>query len=334
MLFKNTKIDFLSIRLKTDLINKNFWSIVENSNYLDFSSYYNWLEFKIYLETNEKTFNTYILCDNNNNKLCQIFIVNNLNKRSDFYNKITFYWLFFNLYFYNTHIWQYLLNSIMSFFWIDNNNKITRFDLCYDDYSSLDTYIFKCEYIEKVKTFGTTWKSLKQDKRYVFRVYNKSLDVLDKKLHTLINNFNQIPYYHVIKNINNDLIRLELQFNSKLIKEKNLKLFDIITNDNYIKDKLFNNLYSECFYSDLNKIRDNNSIDDTINNTLKVKTKFDFKVDFNKTMLRAYLKNVYFLEPDKFRKNLFDMLSELNLDYAFLVDDYLIEKNNKKDLTN
>ena len=323
MLFKNTKIDFLTIRLKTDLINKNFWSIVENSNYLDFSSYYNWLDFKIYLETSEKTFTSYILCDNNNNKLCQIFIVNNLNKRSDFYNKITFYWLFFNLYFYNTHIWQYLLNSIMSFFWIDNNNKITRFDLCYDDYSSLDTYIFKDEYIEKVKTFGTTWKSLKQDKRYVFRAYNKSLDVLDKKLHTLINNFNQIPYYYVIKNINNDLIRLELQFNSKIIKEKNLKLFDIITNDNYIKDKLFNNIYCECFYSDFDKIRDNNSID---NNNLKVKTKFDFKVDFNKTMLRAYLKNVYFLEPDKFRKNLFEMLSELNLDYAFLVDDYLIEK--------
>lgn len=326
MIFKNLKLDFLTIRLKKDLINIKFWSIVDNSNYLDLSTFYSWLDFKIYLENKENTYSSYIICDNNNNKIAQIIIVNNLNKRSDLYNKITFYWLFFNLYFYKTSIWQYLLNSLLTFFGINNTNNITRFDLCFDDYSSLDTYTFKDEYIEKVKTFGTTWKSLKIDKRYTFRVYNKSLDVLDKKLYWLINNFNDLPYYEIIQNKENDLIRLELQVNSKLIKEKNIKLFDIITNDNFSKDKIFNNLFIECFYSFEKKIRDLNNN----NSNKKLLQKFESKVDLNKKMLKAYLKNVYFLEPDKFRKNLFEMISELNLEYSFLIDDLILEKKQKR----
>jgi hypothetical protein len=128
------------------------------------------------------------------------------------------------------------------------------------------------------------------DKRYTFRIYNKTLDILDKKLYKISDISGYKKYYNLL-NKNELLTRLELQLNSKIIKEKKLSLSDIL-NDDLNNDKLFHNIFVNCFDTDAKKIRDNTKKTDVL-----TQKSYKFKKDFNKTMLRAYLKNVYFLDP-------------------------------------
>ena len=310
-MFDNSQIDldFLTIRLKLDLINKTFFWINQNSCLLNLDFY----DYKIYFDTEFLTHNTYNLVDKNNNKLCQILIVNKNNKKSDLYNKITFYWTYFNLY------WLDRILSVFNFFWITDLSIVTRIDYKIDfDNALVSDFCYKDKYIEKVKTFWTTWKSLEMNKRYKFRVYNKRLDILDKNLYNISDDKWYKKYYELLHNC--DLLtRLELQLNSRYIKDKwyvlkDLLNFDIITN-------CFKNSYVSVFQTDLKKIRDNtNKKTDDI--TL---IKYEKKVENSKVNAKAYLKKLYFLQPDLFKKNLYEILdftdNNNSVNYAFdLID--------------
>lgn len=310
------QIDFLTIRLNPWYFNKSFYWIVLNSP-IHYLNEFIFIEYDNFYWTHTY----YNIFDVNRNKLAQICIINENNKKNDVYNKITFYWTFFNLYYYNDNDFY---DDIIKFFWIKFElNKITRIDLK-QDFNNFNVFDFqyKIEYIEKVKTFGTSWKSLEMNKEYKFRVYNKLLDILDKWLYN-IEDINGYKKYFDLLQWFKTLTRLELQINSRLIKIKNITLNDL-QNTNKLS-KIFTNYYISVFYTWLKKTRDNqNKID------YKTQIKYFDKIYNSKTMAKAYIKKLYMLDPANFRKNMYEIFNET----AILKDNSFIFENFINDLWN
>lgn len=104
---------------------------------------------------------------------------------SKIYNKITFYGLYFALYNYD------YFDEILEFVALDKKTAVpTRFDVNADIYGiSPDTLEFKTQFKKKVRMRGEdiTWRLIDME-RYVFRQYDKLLDIKDKKLFKLQNN--------------------------------------------------------------------------------------------------------------------------------------------------
>ena len=301
------KLDYLVIRLNKNKINSKFWGIVENSP--SFETSFNWIDLKIEFDLFQWWFTSYNIVDLQNNKLAQIIITNDKNKRYDIYDKITIYWTYFNLYY------EFFTN-IFNFFWITNNSFVTRFDLCFDLPVNHIYYNFKEELIEKVKTYWSTWKCYKNDKRYEVRIYDKLLDINDKKLYKIVDNFWNRPYFDLLNSFEYTT-RFELQVNSKLIKEKKYLLWDVLKKD--IHYKMLNNYFSICFDNFWFKIREFKNKEN-----LLVKQKFDDSYERNRKMSIAYLKNMYFQKPDEFEKEIHNFLysfnkfvNEKNIDFKF-----------------
>lgn len=238
---ENLKYDFLTVRLDKKNIPDWIRWIVENSNLYNFDHW-----FTCILDIKNNLYSTYDIIDMNNNKLCQVMITTEKNKRFDFFDKITIYWTFFNLYY------DYL-EYILWEFNLDNKSDITRVDIRIDtdkigvmwfkfNDKIPDSHIFK----NWNKTYNYIVRRADQWKRYKLRIYNKILDIIDKKLYMIKNNDDDEVYKDYISWFkNNDeqwiLTRIELQLNSKYIKEDYLKLWDIYNIEKM--KKIFYNIY-------------------------------------------------------------------------------------------
>lgn len=316
------KIDFLTMRIKKDKIHKTFYWICINSPVVFLDSII-WLDFKIEYDEYKWTHTFYNLYDLKNNKLAQICITDISNKKSDVYDKITFYWTFFNLY------WLEYIYQIFDYFYLDYETSVfTRLDLCMDfnEYKVSD-FKYKIEYLEKVKTFWTTWKSLEMNKEYKFRVYNKLLDILDKWLYKIEDNNGYSKYNDLLQGFEL-LTRLELQLNSRIIKDKLLTIKDVF--DNEKMSKIFRNYYIQVFQTNLKKTRFEKIEKEK---DLYTYQKYLDKIEHSKIMTSAYIKKLYLLEPNTFQKTLYWILDWLyKEDIAFNYDDYIYEFKRKQKL--
>lgn len=250
----NTFLDFLVIRLDKQKISCKFFSCVENSPLYDTTDLF-WFSSKLEFDFDYNTHRIYFISDLSWNKIAQIMIVNNeINTKSDYYDKITFYWTFFNLYYFNYDI---ILNNIFWFLWITKNNRLTRFDIKNDvDFIPY----FKNEYYNNQNTkkhwntyFCYSNKTKSSSATYEFRIYDKKLDIIENLYDKKDNNWNYI--YKEKYNNNKIIYRIEVQYNSKKIKEKWITLENIFNLDflhkeleNYCFQFLKNTWITKKFY--------------------------------------------------------------------------------------
>ena len=233
----NTFLDFLTIKLDKTKISSRFWACVENSPIID-STFLFWFPSYISFDMDYHTHRIYYGYDNAWNKLFQIMIVSNLNKRSDFYDKITFYWIFFNFY---KSIFYDVVVKIFWFYWITELSQVTRFDIKNDI-----NYIpyLKNEYYSNnnTKKQGNTWlcysnKWKNTSATYEFRIYDKKLHIIQELYKFKDNDWNYL-YKDLLLN-DSPLWRIEVQYNSKKIKEKKIKLSHLFDLD-FLHQELLN----------------------------------------------------------------------------------------------
>lgn len=314
----NVKLDYLVVRIDKNLIDSRFFWCVENSPILKTIDIF-WLDTYIFFEQDYNTHKIFYIKDKKWNSLCQIMIVNDLlNKRQDFYDKITFYWTFFNLYEFYENIF---VSNVLAFFWCSDNSRITRFDLKTD--INIIPY-FKKDYLQKIKTQNQTWfcysnKTKNSKSTFEFRIYDKKLDILDKELYKIEDNFWGFPYKEEFDK-NDILRRIEIQYNSKKIKEKNIKLKDLFDYDflynemqNYTFQFLKNSWITKKIY---HKIWDK-----------KEKISFQKKeniLNHTQIMLEAYIEKMYFLDFNRLEKII---LSKSWLKTDFILWDLITHKN-------
>lgn len=233
-------LDWLTIRLNSEKINPRFFSAVAKSPIRPFSA--SWLDLHFYFDEFYWTHTIYYIADKRGNKLAQIMLTTALNKRSDYYDKISFYGVFFNLYINRDEFhWQYVFKNIFDFFGITANSSITRADIKTDV-----TFIphFCDEYLvhSKLKRHWFTWFSYsdvsnKTSASYKFRIYDKRLDIVDNELYNVWTNFDDRPYLDMLSAP--VLWRIELELNSRSIKEKKITLTDLF-NQSFLYDQINN----------------------------------------------------------------------------------------------
>ena len=235
----NTFLDFLVIRLNKKQIDSRFFSCVENSPILPTLDLF-WIDSRIEFEEDYHTHKIYYIFDSKNNKLAQIMLVSELNKRSDFYDKITFYWVFWNFYLNDSYSKKNILSNIFWFFGLEDTSPVTRFDIK-NDVSFVPR--FKPLYLQATQTRSqwTTWfcysnKYKTTSASYEFRIYDKRLDVV-QNLQSIQHNNWTFPYKELLRK--KLLWRIEIQYNSKKIKEKKITLYNLF-DDDFLHQELTN----------------------------------------------------------------------------------------------
>jgi len=232
------------VRLNLSQIDKRLFSRVENAPVLPTTDIFGF-ESRLEFDLDYWTHKIYYIYDNKNNKIAQIMLVSSLNKRMDYYNKISFYWLFFNLYSSDSFHFKFLLSNIFHFFWISELSPLTRFDIKKDvDYIPR----FSPSYLnnKNTRSQGWTWfcysnKYKNTSASFEFRIYDKRLDIVDNLL-TIQDNSWFFYYKDLLKK--RIIWRIEIQYNSKKIKEKGITLSHLF-DDDFLETE-FNN-YSLMF---------------------------------------------------------------------------------------
>lgn len=238
----NVFLDYLVVRLVPSKIDSRLFSLVENSPYLDTTEIF-WFKSYLWFDWNYTTHRIYYIYDWKNNKVAQIMIVTPENKRSDFYDKISFYGLFFNFYLNDDFSFTHILGNIFGFFSIDDNSPLTRFDIKTDvDFIPRFNWIYLNS--RNTKQQGWTWfcysnKYKNTSASYEFRIYDKRLDIVDN-LFRIEHNDGTFPYNEI--RIKKSLLRrIEIQYNSKKIKEKWISLYAL-----FDREFLYSELNNYC----------------------------------------------------------------------------------------
>jgi hypothetical protein len=313
-MIKKRHLDFLKIKLQyfnnLDILD---W-LVDNSNirYINQSM-------SIQFDKVEKDYKTYFITDSKNNKLWLITIVDDKNKRFDFYNNITFYWTFFNLYS-NSYIFD-----IFQLFNLNNKNAIMRVDIAEDHYNnySVKSIIYKDSVASSVRSHHTywieSWKNLQKWEEYDLKVYNKRLDILDKKLKYIQNNDWNFIYkdmYDKYKTIT----RIELKLKRDFIKKRWIYLHNI-----FKLDTIFDNLCARNFKdfwtfkrNNLNKSPTIEDISYIFNLDISTNTKDEKSIKHTNIMMRSYIEKLYDIYWKKLaRKKLRVFMAHHDPDFIF-----------------
>lgn len=292
--FEQVKCDFLTIRLEEKQISKLNW-LCENSQLLYIRE-----NLKVEFVEDRWSYNLYRMIDRNNNSICQFIKVNEKNKRFDIYNKISFSGLFWNL------GMEKYFEEICNFFELTDKNKITRLDLKVDT-NKFEVWElkFKDKYKEHRKPHWTQYDRIIvwQDKewkwkRYTFRIYNKNLDIFDKKLYNIKNEEWVKVFDEILKKFETDT-RFEIEFNWKLLKEKWYKLWDFREQDR--NKNMFRNLCIQCLELnwDFKKTRIKNIEKEE---DLFTQYKYNKRIENCKTMINSYSKSLKDLHPVEYLK--------------------------------
>ena len=219
-------IDYLEFKINQDIVS----GLVLNSPYK-----YLWHNFHLEFISSYKDFSLYSLFYNNDKISTLNFFTNDKKNKK---------WLY--LHYASQSIHKYWFDLINLFLYNFNNSKIDlfRFDYCNDfniDYDSIDKQLIFYNSTRDKKTrssddMGETY-SYRTYSEYALRIYNKKLDIYDKKLEYLYKDYEKY----------NNVTRIEFKVLRKKIKRHNLTIDNYL----YICSNMGNKMVKKHFNIDM-----------------------------------------------------------------------------------